>query len=104
MDGFDDSHSLFDAELERWRGELLLAKGANREEAEPCFRKALEAARHQKAKSLELRAALSLSRAMTGWGQKSEARQLLAEIYSWFSEGFETLDLTNVRATLQSLS
>jgi len=103
MDGFDDSPSLFDAELARWRGELLLAKGANREEAEPCFRKALEVARYQKAKSLELRAALSLSRAMTGWGQKTEARQLLAEIYSWFSEGFETLDLVRAHVMLGAL-
>jgi serine/threonine protein kinase/tetratricopeptide (TPR) repeat protein len=100
--GFEPSPLFCEAELARWRGELLLAKGGDPEDAERNFREALEIARRQHAKSLELRAALSLSRARAGQRGELEARQVLAEIYSRFSEGFETADLTNARAMLES--
>jgi serine/threonine protein kinase/tetratricopeptide (TPR) repeat protein len=102
LDGFDNTPLFCDAELARWRGQLLLMSGNNLEPAERCFRKALESARRQNAKSLELRAALSLSRAVAAQGRTVKARQVLAEIYSWFSEGFETLDLRSARTALES--
>ena len=73
-------------------------------EAEACFLKAIEIARHQSAKSLELRAVMSLSRLWQRQGKKDEARQLLAEIYGWFTEGFETKDLQEAKALLDKLS
>src|SRR5262249_12611039 len=73
-------------------------------EAEACFRKALEVARRQEAKSLELRAATSLARLWQQQGKKDEARQMLAEIYSWFTEGFDTKDLQEAKALLEKLS
>ena len=62
-------------------------------EAEECFWKAIEIARRQGAKSLELRAVMSLSRLWQQQGKKAEARQMLAEIYGWFTEGFDMKDL-----------
>jgi len=101
LEGFDGSPLFCDAELARWRGELLVAT-ENRDESEQCFRKALEIARHQNARSLELRAALSLSRLLTIRDRKAEARQILSDVYSNFSEGFETSDLRNARTTGES--
>jgi predicted ATPase len=72
-------------------------------EAEACFQKALEIARRQQAKSLELRAATSLARLWKEQGKKEEARQLLAEIYNWFTEGFDTADLQEAKALLEEL-
>jgi len=72
-------------------------------EAEACFHKAIEIARRQRAKSLELRAVMSLSRLWQSQGKKDEARQMLAEIYSWFTEGFDTADLQEAKALLESL-
>jgi len=69
-------------------------------EAETCFLKAIEIARRQQAKSLELRAVMSLSRLWQQQGKKEEARQMLAEIYNWFTEGFDTKDLQEARALL----
>ncbi|HJY81067.1 MAG TPA: hypothetical protein VKK81_08295, partial [Candidatus Binatia bacterium] len=69
-------------------------------EAEACFLKAIEIARHQQAKSLELRAAMSLTRLWQSQGKKNEARQMLAEIYGWFTEGFDTKDLQEAKALL----
>ena len=66
--------------------------------------RALDIARHQQAKSLELRAALSLSRLWQQQGKRDAARQLLAEIYGWFSEGFDTADLQEAKALLEALS
>jgi predicted ATPase len=63
------------------------------QEAEDCFHKAIAIARRQQAKSLELRATVSLARLWRQQGKKEEARQMLAEIYDWFSEGFDTADL-----------
>jgi len=71
---------------------------------EACFHKAIEIARRQSAKSLELRTVMSLSRLWQQQGKKDEARQLLAEIYGWFTEGFDTKDLQEAKALLQELA
>jgi predicted ATPase len=73
-------------------------------EAETCFHKAIGIAREQQAKSLELRAAMSLVRLWQQQGKKEEARQMLAEIYGWFTEGFDTKDLQEARALLEQLA
>jgi predicted ATPase len=86
------------------KGWLLLARsGENQAEAEACFRRALNVARHQSAKSVELRAVMSLSRLWQTQGKKDEARQMLAEIYGWFTEGFDTKDLQEAKALLEEL-
>ena len=97
-----------EAELHRLRGELLLtgaeagpsAWGA----AEACLRRALDVARAQRAKSLELRAMMSLGRLYQQQGRQAEARPLLAETYSWFTEGFDTPYLQEAKALLEQLS
>ena len=73
-------------------------------EAEICFQQALDVARRQCAKSLELRAAMSLSRLWLRQGKRVEARQLLAAVYNWFTEGFETADLQEARTLLAGLA
>jgi predicted ATPase len=73
-------------------------------EAEECFHKAIEIARRQGAKSLELRTVMSLARLWKSQGKREEARQMLAEIYSWFTEGFDTADLKEAKALLEELS
>ena len=93
------------SECYRVKGELLLMQAAaNAQEAETNFQLALNIARHQQAKSWELRAALSLSRLWQQQGQRSEAHELLAPIYGWFTEGFDTADLQEAKALLQELS
>jgi len=93
-----------EAELYRLKGELLLAHSAEHQtEAEACFHQTLEVARCQQAKSLELRAAMSLSRLWQRQDKHDEARQLLTEIYDWFTEGFGTLDLQEAQALLQAM-
>jgi predicted ATPase len=95
-----------EAELYRLKGELLLAQEDTRQtwmETEACFHQALGIARRQQAKSLELRAAMSLSRLWQRQGKRVEARQLLADIYSWFTEGFDTADLRDAKALLEEL-
>jgi predicted ATPase len=72
-------------------------------EAEECFLKAIEIARHQQAKSLELRAVMSLSRLWQQQGKKKQAHSMLAEIYDWFTEGFDTVDLKEAKALLEGL-
>ncbi len=72
-------------------------------EAEACFLKAIEIAQRQQAKSLELRAATSLARLWQSQDKKSEAHQLLAETYNWFTEGFDTKDLKDAKALLDEL-
>jgi predicted ATPase/class 3 adenylate cyclase len=95
----------YEAELYRLKGELLLVRSHERHrEAETCFRQALEVARRQQAKSLELRAAMSLSRLWRRQDKREEARQLLAEVYGWFTEGFDTADLREAKALLEELS
>ena len=73
------------------------------QEAEQCFHKAIEIARRQQAKSLELRAAMSLARLWQQQGKKKEARPMLAKIYGWFIEGFDTKDLQEAKALLKEL-
>ena len=73
-------------------------------EAEACFQKAIEIARQQQAKSLELRAATSLARLWQQQGKQREAHQMLAEIYDWFTEGFDTKDLQEAKALLEELA
>jgi predicted ATPase len=73
-------------------------------EAEACFLKAIEIARRQQAKSLELRAVMNLSRLWQWQGNKEEARRRLAQIYGWFTEGFDTKDLQEAKALLEELS
>jgi predicted ATPase len=100
----------YEAELYRLKGELLLMMGDETEaevsfhQAESCFQHAIEVARRQSAKSWELRAATSLSRLWKKQGRREEARQLLAEIYGWFTEGFDTPDLKEAKALLEELS
>jgi class 3 adenylate cyclase/predicted ATPase len=95
----------YEAELYRLKGELLLLLSQeNNYEAERCFRQATEIARHQCAKSLELRATTSLSRVLKNMGKKDEAQQLLVETYGWFKEGFETADLKEAKALLEELT
>ena len=88
----------YEAELYRLRGEGLLAQADQK--AEVAFQQAIDIAREQQAKSFELRAMMSLSRLWHQQGKKTEAHQLLSEIYSWFSEGFETKDLQEAKALL----
>jgi len=93
----------WEAELYRLKGELLLMQGDDAE-AEASFYKAVEVARRQSAKSWELRATVSLCRLWRKQGRVDEARQMLAEIYNWFTEGFDTPDLQEARALLEELS
>ena len=98
----------WEAELYRLQGELLLQAAGRKQKAEQtpeaCFRQALEVARQQQAKSLELRAAVSLSRLWQQQGKHDAARQLLPEVYAWFSEGLDTVDLQEARALLEQLA
>lgn len=73
-------------------------------EAEACFLKAIEVSRQQQAKSLELRATMSLARLWKTQGKQEEARKMLAEIYGWFTEGFDTKDLQEAKALLEDLA
>jgi predicted ATPase len=94
----------FETSLYRIKGELLLGLSADhRTEAETCFHQALDVARRQQAKLLELGAATSLSRLWQQQGKREEARELLAEIYGWFTEGFDTRFLKEAKALLEEL-
>ena len=91
-------------ELYRLKGELLLQQASdNHAEAETCFHHALEIARTQQAKSFELRAATSLARLWQQQGKREESRQVLGEVYGWFTEGFNTADLQEAKALLDAL-
>jgi TOMM system kinase/cyclase fusion protein len=94
----------YEAEMHRLKGELLLRRASPTEEAEAYMHQALVIARHQQAKSLELRAAVSLGRLWQQQGKRTEAYNLLAPIYGWFTEGFDTPDLRQARALLDELS
>src|SRR4029453_16193934 len=107
-----EAHTLVEQHEERWweaeicrlRGVLLLRQpGMSQTEAEAWLQRALDVARRQQAKSLELRAAMSLARLWQGQGKHAEARQLLAPIYGWFTEGFDTVDLREAKAFLEEL-
>jgi DNA-binding winged helix-turn-helix (wHTH) protein/predicted ATPase len=103
----------YEAEIYRLKGELLLQSATQErepasfqphlEEVEACFRQALDVARRQQAKALELRAAMSLARLWQMQGQRVEAGRIVTEIYGWFSEGFDTPDLQEARALLEAL-
>ena len=97
-----------EAELYRLKGELLLKRDelepSGLTEAEACFARALDAARRQQAKSLELRAAMSLGRLWQRQGKSAEARDLVAGVYGWFTQGFDTADLIAAKAWLDSLA
>ena len=82
---------------------LLRQPGTSQAEAETWLQRALDVARHQEAKSLELRAAMSLSRLWQQQGKPAAARTLLTPIYDWFTEGFDTADLQEARALLEAL-
>jgi predicted ATPase len=93
-----------DAGLYQLKGELLLATDpASSAEAEALFSRALDIARAQEAKSFELRAATSLARLWQRQGKRAEARALLAPVYAWFTEGFDTRDLVEAKALLEGL-
>jgi predicted ATPase len=104
----------WEAELHRLQGELLLQSGVPRPEscvctphtaeAEACFEQAIDVARRQQAKSFELRTALSLARLWQQQGKQAEAQALLAPIYGWFTEGFDTADLQDAKALLEELA
>jgi DNA-binding winged helix-turn-helix (wHTH) protein/predicted ATPase len=95
----------WEAELHRLRGEMFRSEAMNRRNtAEDCFRTAIEVARGQQAKSIELRAAVSLCRLWRDEGKRTQARQLLAEIHVWFTEGFDTPDLRDARSLLEELT
>jgi predicted ATPase len=128
---YNSGERWWEAELHRLKGELLLRKAAGKKsprvaptatamvaevdieepgqaarliEAETCFLQALEIAQRRQAKSLELRAAPSLSLLWQCQGEGEAARGLLAKTYSWFSEGFDTADLKQAKAQLEALS
>jgi predicted ATPase len=93
-----------EAELYRLKGALLLQQNAdNYIEAETCFHHALDIARNQQAKSWELRAATSLAKLWQQQGKRKEAYDLLAPVYNWFTEGFDTADLQEAKALLDEL-
>jgi class 3 adenylate cyclase/DNA-binding winged helix-turn-helix (wHTH) protein/tetratricopeptide (TPR) repeat protein len=117
----NNAEGFYEAELYRLKGELLLQSGTEGlefdaspthdalctldvEEAEACFRQAISLARRQSAKSLELRAVMSLCRLWQHQGKRAAARQILKEIYSWFTEGFHTPDLQEAQVLLEALS
>ena len=94
-----------EAEIYRLKGQLLLSRSAkNSVKAEADYRRAIEVARSQEAKSLELRAAVSLGHLWRQQGKIDEARDLLAPTYEWFSEGFDTADLKEAKTLLDELS
>jgi len=101
----DNGLRWYEPEMHRLQGVLLLAGAPDSPgDAEACFRQAIALGRHQGAKSWELRAVMSLSRLLHHQGQTAEARQILAEAYGWFTEGFDTVDLREAKALLQAVS
>jgi predicted ATPase len=107
-----EAHTLVEQHEERWgeaevhrlRGVLLLRQTrTQQDEAEACLQRALDVAHRQEAKALELRAATSLARLWQQRGKREEAQQLLAPIYGWFTEGFDTADLQEAKAVLEGL-
>jgi predicted ATPase len=95
----------YEAELHRIKGKLLLQQAVpDTLQAEACFQQALAVARRQQARSWELRAAMSLSRLWQQQGKRAEARELLAPIYRWFTEGFDTPDLQEAKTLLKEVS
>jgi predicted ATPase len=95
----------YEPEMYRLKGELLLQQSSsNQTEAESCFHQAISIAQNQQAKSWELRAATSLARLWQSQGKRHEARQVLGDVYGWFTEGFDTADLKDAKALLDELA
>jgi predicted ATPase len=95
----------FEAEVNRFAGEVgLKSAGPDAAKAEAYFERALTVARQQHAKSFELRAAMSLTRLWRDQGKVQQARELLAPVYGWFTEGFDTRDLKEAKALLDELA
>jgi predicted ATPase len=94
----------YDADLQRLDGDLILATGGAPEEAAAHYLRALDIGRAQEAKSFELRAATSLARLWRDQGKRTEARDLLAPLCAWFTEGFDTGDLKDAKALLDELN
>jgi predicted ATPase len=84
-------------------GDLLLKQNSNTAEAQSCFQRAIQIARQQSGKSWELRATMSLARLLRDTNRREEARAMLAEIYNWFTEGFDTADLKDAKSLLAQL-
>ena len=102
-----NEEACYQAELERLKGELLLAQTTGPRavvQAETCFQSSIQIAREQKAKSCELRSAISLARLYKNQNKQKEAHNVLAEIYNSFTEGFETMDLREAKTLLNELS
>jgi predicted ATPase len=94
----------YEAEIHRLKGQLLLQQSPdNATEAESCFQQAISIAQNQSAKSWELRATTSLARLRQSQGKREEARELLKPVYEWFTEGFDTADLIDVKTLLEEL-
>ena len=98
-------YTWYEAEVNRIAGEIaLLSPDPDAAKAEAYFERALTVARQQQAKSWELRAAMSLARLWRDQGKRDEARELLAPVYGWFTEGFDTRDLKEAKALLEELA
>ena len=94
-----------EAEVNRIAGEIALKSPApDQQKQQAYFERALAVARQQQAKSWELRAAMSMARLWRDQGKRDEARELLAPVYGWFTEGFDTLDLKEAKALLDELA
>ena len=100
----------YEAELYRLKGQLTLAQSraqslesSVQKEVEGCFLRAIDIARKQQAKSLELRATVSLARLWQQQGKRAEAHHILSDVYNWFTEGFETKDLQEAKVLLNEL-
>src|SRR5580693_2662142 len=92
---------IYEAEMYRLKGELLLQqKDSSAAEAQRCFERAIAIARTQSATSFELRATTSLARLLGSQGRRDEALTMLADIYNWFTEGFDTADLKDAKTLL----
>ncbi|HEY7493212.1 MAG TPA: hypothetical protein VIH59_19130, partial [Candidatus Tectomicrobia bacterium] len=101
----DTGERFHEAECYRVQGELLLMQGTpDTPQAEVCFQQALAVARGQQARSWELRTALSLARLWQRQGKRQDAYELLAPVYGWFTEGFDTSDLKDAKGLLDDLS
>lgn len=96
---------VYEAETHRLKGEVLLRmESTNIQDTQRCFETAIEIAKSQSVKLWELRATVSLARLLDKQGNRDEARTMLAEIYNWFTEGFDAADLTDAKALLDELS
>jgi predicted ATPase len=96
---------LYEAEVHRMAGEIaVISPGRDAAKAEAYFHRALAVARAQQAKSFELRAAMSMARLWRDQGKRNEARDLLAPVYGWFTEGFDTLGLKQAQTLLDELA